>query len=158
MILGALCTLLSGEEVKRLTIEQWEGIVKRATDTLKDDGSYNDDAAHIVDVQQYYRRIFAEGWDEPGQEQSINAVSALVAYSNLRKKIPERYIVMFDEAVDTNEVLDRTIDNLQQVHWISNQHVRAADFFSFRHVRKGFIATLNSRAVELVSGLIITLL
>ena len=173
-ILGVFCGVLSGEEVRELTIEHWEGILKRTIDSLKDDGIYTDDAAHIVDVQSYYRQIFAEGWDELGKEQSPTqllheitsdgrtltneqrqAVTTRVAYSNLRKPIPGRYIVMFHKEVDTNDVLDRTIDKLLQLHWISNQHVRVADISPFRNVRKGFIATMNSRAVELVSGIIL---
>ena len=176
-ILGVLCGVLSGEEVRELTMEHWEGILKRTIDSFKDDGIYTDDAAHIVayvDVQSYYRQIFAEGWEELGQEQSLTqllheitsdgrtltneqrqAVTTRVAYSNLRKPIPGRYIVMFHKEVDTNDVLDRTIDKLLQLHWISNQHVRVADISPFRNVRKGFIATMNSRAVELVSGIIL---
>jgi len=155
VVLGALCGLLSGEKVKRLVIEQWESMVKRTTDSWKGDGSYSDDVAHCVDVQQYYRQIFEEGWDEPGPEQPSTklqqqAGTNRVAHSKLRKKIPGRYIVIFHEAAE-NDVVDRTIVQLQQMHWNSNQQVRVADVSPFRHVRKGFIATLNSRAVELVS-------
>lgn len=171
VVLGAFCGLLSGEKVKRLAIEQWESTVKQTTDSWKGDGSYSDDVAHSVDVQQYYRQIFEEGWDEPGPEQPSTkllhadgrvltneqqqAGTNRVAHSKLRKKIPGRYIVIFLEAAD-NDVVDHTIVKLQQLHWNSNQQVRAADFSPLRHVRKGFIATLNSRAVELVSWGIIT--
>lgn len=168
VVLGALCGLLSGEKVKRLAIEQWESIVKRTTDSWKDDvdGSYSDDATRGVDLQQYYRQIFEGGWDEPRPEQlltkflheiaedgraltneQLQAVTNRVTRS---KKIPGRYIVMFHEAADS-DVVDRAIVKLQELHWISNQKVRAADVSPFMLAGKGFIATLNNRAVELVS-------
>ena len=127
--------------------------------------------SHIVNVQEYYRQVFNQGWDdingkeldqlEKVVEQNYNSNSDRVSSQssnhsvNLKfriytKPINGRYIVMFQSGAD-NYVLDRTINVMKRANEQSNQKIRATDMHPLRHVGKGFIATLNDEAVNLVS-------
>ena len=184
VLLGAFLALSVGERAE--SHDNWERIVKRTAETWRDE-NYEDDAAHIVNVQDYYRHVFQEGWDQPvtiqensAREQLIDLLHMLqeadaqgkvltdtekalireeavtlasqggsTNIGNLHKKVRGRYIVMFQESAD-DYVLDRTIEILQQAHQASDQRVRVTDVSPFSHIGKGFTATLNSKAVELV--------
>lgn len=182
VFLGAFCALSVGEKAD--SHDQWERTVRQTAETAWYDDQ--DDAAHIVDLQEYYRRIFEEGWDEPVSAQEISerdqlvqllhAVQAAAAQGkvltdaektrvaeealrlvypsvgvakNLYKKIRGRYIVMLQSKAD-DYTLDRTIEILQEAHRTSEHRVRVQDITPFRHIGKGFTATMNSKAVELV--------
>ena len=190
VLLGAFLALSVGERAE--SHDNWERIVKRTAETWRDE-NYEDDAAHIVNVQDYYRHVFQEGWDQPvtiqensAREQLIDLLHMLqeadaqgkvltdtekalireeavrlasqggsTIIGNLHKKVRGRYIVMFQESAD-DYVLDRTIEILQQAHRASDQRVRVTDVSPFSHVGKGFTATLNSKAVELVRYAVIS--
>ncbi len=129
---------------------------------------YIDDTAHIVDIQDYYRSVFSEGWEEPQGEKEkyelLNSLEAIiqqedsgraVAQDAVRlgahsKPIKGRYIVMFQSDAAGDYLLDRTMAIMQRAHRQSQGRIRASDMHALRHVGKGFTATLNSKAVELV--------
>ena len=185
LFLGIFFALSVGEKAE--SHDQWERTVRQTAETAwYDDNLFQDDAAHIVNLQEYYRRIFEEGWDEPVSAQEIgernqlvqllHAVQAAAAQGkvltdaektrvteealrlvypsvgvakNLYKKIRGRYIVMLQSTAD-DYTLDRTIEILQEAHRTSEHRVRVQDMTPFRHIGKGFTATMNSKAVELV--------
>ena len=156
----------------------WERDVKRRASFerhRRDTGRYIDDTAHIVDVQEYYRIAFEEGWKEPKGEKEkydlLNALEALIQREDVynggnpviaqdaaaqlgahSKPIRGRYIVLFQSSDADDYLLDRTIAILQKAHLESKGRIRASDMHPLRHVGKGFTATLNSKAVELVSS------
>lgn len=164
----------AGEIKKASSHEHWERIVKRSTFISRDDDSV-DETAHIVNVQDYYRTVFSEGWDsyrdnerrlfnllntletvvEQGyNEQDRNRVNSqgvenAVEFGLHTKPIRGRYIVMFQSGAD-DYTLDRTIAVMQRANLASNMKIRATDMGALRYVGKGFTATLNGKAVELV--------
>ena len=183
IILVAFFALSVGEKAE--SHDQWERTVRQTAETWNDK-NYRDDAAHIVNLQEYYRRIFEEGWDElvsaqenSGRDQLVQLLHAVQAAAtqgtvltnaekarltaealrlvypsdgvarNLYKKIQGRYIVMLQSTAD-DYTLDRTIEILQEAHRTSDHRVRVQDVTPFRHIGKGFTATMNSKAVELV--------
>ena len=160
-------------EKRAASHEHWEHIAKRSAEAARLDHSYEDDTAHIVNIQDYYRRVFDEGWEEDrahelaGLHKLQNAVDqgrklttseriqiqGEIAHLNTyQKRIQGRYIVLFHPATD-DYVLDRTVEILQKANRVSNQRLRATDISTLRHIRKGLTATLNSKTVQLV-GLI----
>lgn len=195
LVIGCVLVLLGtflalSVEERAESHDHWERIVKRTAETWRDE-NYEDDAAHIVNVQDYYRHVFEEGWDQPvsvqedsTREQLVDLLHSLQEAAaqgkfltneeralireeairlashgsgtntgNLQKKVQGRYIVMLQESAD-DYALDRTIEILRQAHQASDQRVRATDISPFSHVGKGFTATLNSKAVELVRDLV----
>jgi hypothetical protein len=154
--------------------DHWERIVKRSAHYHSRYGDAFDETAHIVNVQEYYRSVFSEGWEEYGNREKelfslLNKLEAVVdqGYDNRNrvssqgvenpiefglhtKPIPGRYIVMFQSGAD-DYTLDRTIAVMQRANLASNMKIRATDMSALRYVGKGFTATLNKKAVQLVS-------
>ena len=138
--------------------EEWEHIVRRSAESARQAHHLLDDTAHIVNVQEYYRSILDAGWDDDsymlqeGQHlDRATAQSVLRAVTQQTKKpVPGRYIVMLQSDTD-DHTLDRTMAVLQEATRTSQRKVRATDMAVLRHVGVGFTATLNQRAVQLVS-------
>lgn len=156
----------------------WAHIVKRSTYYARyNSDSVPDDTLHIVNVQDYYRQVFDQGWDDDDYrhsekelykllgkleevvEQNYHPNSGRVSSQSSTgsmefgvdtKPIKGRYIVMFQSGAD-DYVLDHTIAVMQRASQQSNRKIRATDMHPLRHVGKGFTATLNAKAVELVS-------
>ena len=158
--------------------EHWEHIVKRSIQSRYwDNEPHEDDSAHIVNVQEYYRDVFSSGFDDYAdkeheligllhkietaeaegrimqseeafvQEEAHRAIG-MITY---QKPIRGRYIVIFTP--DTNDyVLDRTVDVLSKVGDETARRLRADHITTFRHIRKGFAATMSSKVVDLVSS------
>lgn len=168
---------LDHSEGKAESHEHWEHIVKRrSADSLYEPHEI-DEASHIVNVQDYYRETFEQGWngyrdhekdlfnllstletvvsqDEPltkKEKVSIQEQTAhVLEFSIHSKPIRGRYMVMLEPNAD-DYILDRTIEVLTKANKDSEQRVRASDIHTLRHVGKGFVATLNSKTVNLVS-------
>lgn len=165
------------EPEKAVSHEHWEHIVRRRSAMSRFDSRVEvDETSHIVNVQAYYRQVLEEDW--PGyrdnERELFNLLHKLEAVSMQRhlsddqkasiqeqtaqvlelgvhsKPIKGRFIVMFN-ANANDYVLDRTVEILQKANRDSKQRVRATDFSTLRNVGKGFIATLNSKSVDLVS-------
>lgn len=160
-------------EKRAASHEHWEHIAKRSVEAARLDDSYEDDTAHIVNIQDYYRQVFHGGWEDyRDREQELveelhylqNAVDQgrkltsseriqiqeeTARLNTYQKRIQGRYIVLFHPATD-DYVLDRTVEILQKANRESNQRLRATDISTLRHIRKGFTATLNSKTVQLV--------
>ena len=162
--------------------EHWEHIVKRSAAHYhysrrhySDQADTEDDTSHIVNVQEYYRSVFSEGWDSTNYDSELyrlldrmeNAVERKfgrkgmdevsaqsfesVLESGLHTKpIRGRYIVMFQSDAD-DFTLDHTMAVMERANEATGQKIRATDMSPLRFVGKGFTATLNSKAVELVS-------
>lgn len=156
--------------------DHWEHIVKRSLQSRYwDDEPYEDDAAHIVNVQEYYREVFESSFDDyAGKDRELmgllhkieNAeaegrimdsdeafiqeeVHRAINMITYQKPIRGRYIVIFTpEASDY--VLDRTVEVLSKASDESGQRLRANHITTFRHLWKGFAATMNSRVVDLL--------
>jgi len=152
---------------------RWERHVKRSASVERHRRStgrrYIDDTSHIVNVQEYYRTAFSEGWDEPKGEKEkydlLNSLEAIIQEDDRyrdsirdqsasqfgvhSKPIKGRYLVMFQSNAG-DYVLDKTIAILQRAHRSSRGRIRASDMHPLRHVGKGFAATLNYKAVKLV--------
>ena len=163
------------EPEKAVSHEHWEHIVRRRSIMSRFD-TREDETSHIVNVQDYYRGILEQDW--PGYQDNelelFNLLHKLEMVSMQRqlsddqkaniqdetakvlelgvhsKPIKGRYIVMFKQGAN-DYVLDRTVAILEKANADSDQRVRATDFSKLRHVGKGFIATLNSKTVDLVS-------
>ena len=156
--------------------EHWERIVRRSVDWH--DPNYEDDTQHIVNVQEYYRYVLDEQeWEDEDrertqelarlmhyffdhiggqQDQAVDQATAQegrhVGDRDIQKPIPGRYIVMLDSSADV-ETLDRTVAVLQRANAESEGRIRAEHIRSIRNLGVGFTATMNSKAVELVSGI-----
>lgn len=158
----------------------WERIVKRRASHERTFYSRQDkdDTSHIVNVQDYYRSVFAQGWDTIKSNEKelydlLNTLETIVqqenVYSNGRnaasiqesamealqlgvhtKPIRGRYMVLFQSSGADDYLLDRTMKILERAHRESRGRVRASDMHPIRHIGKGFTATLNSKALELV--------
>ena len=138
--------------------EHWERIVRRSVQWR--DPYYEDDTSHIVDIQEYYRYVLEdEEWlPEPDQDfaRILHAWSDPATiqleddYMHMQKPIRGRYIVMLDSSAE-QETLDRTIAVLQRAHTETGGMIRADHITPLRNIGVGFTATLNSRAVALVS-------
>lgn len=158
---------------KASTHEHWERIVKRSVHHAHYE-EIEDDTAHIVNVQDYYRSVFSEGWDnyrdnerdlfniltkleavvEQGYKDrnhaSSQGVENAIEFGLHTKPIKGRYIVLFQSGAD-DYTLDRTIAVMQRANLASNMKIRATDMSPLRYIGKAFTATLNQKAVELVS-------
>lgn len=153
----ALPTAADGDG-KAETHEHWEHIVRRAADTAWDDrGLYEDDTAHIVNVQEYYRTVFREllpVQEKVGQASSLHHITTTPHGSSFNlpttKPVKGRYIVMFSSGIVDDYVLDKTIEILEVANYKTDQRLRATDITPFRNIRRGFTATLNSKTLELV--------
>ena len=141
--------------------DHWERIVRRSARDWYDP-YYSDDALHIVNVQEYYRQILEEEeWsDDTEPEQELARFLQPWKYADIQngesyttdmqKRIPGRYIVMLDSSANGN-ILDKTIAILQHAHAESNGRIRADHITPMRNLGVGFTATMNSKAVHLVS-------
>ena len=158
--------------------KHWAHIVKRSSYFARyNSDNTPDDTSHIVNVQDYYRQVFDQGWaeddyrkkekelyrllskleeaveqDYPSSSGRVSSQSSegSVEFGVDTKPIKGRYIVMFQSGAD-DYVLDRTIAVMERANQQSNRKIRATDMHPLRHVGKGFTATLNAKAVELVS-------
>ena len=140
--------------------EHWERIVRRSA--VWYDPYYEDDTQHIVDVQDYYRYVLEQGWvAEPRRQyvwaqmlQNFRGEQARIQieddYTHVQKRIPGRYIVMLDSAAG-EEMLDRAIAVLMRAHAESDGMIRAEHITPMKNLALGFTATMNSKAVALVS-------
>ena len=140
--------------------DHWERIVRRSARGWRDP-SYRDDTEHIVDVQEYYRDVLANNWDDA--EELARLMQPLSGYGSraqvqnaevhammeVTKPIPGRYIVMLQSHAD-DYILDRTLAILQQAHTESEGRIRADHITPMTNMQ-GFTGTLNSKTVELVS-------
>ena len=154
---------LTEGEGKAENHEHWERIVRRSARDWHDP-FYRDDTAHIVNVQDYYRRVLESGWDEEeelaylmrqpwdmyGERAEIQDISKADSTVEITKRIPGRYIVMLQTHSD-DYILDRTIAILQQANAESEGRIRADHITPLRSIGPGFTATMNSKTVELVS-------
>ena len=158
----------------------WERIVKRraSLEPWFFSPQDEDDTSHIVNVQDYYRSVFAQGWADLEKKKKqlydfLNAITTIVqqdyVYTNggntdniqdgvvdvlemgvYTKPIRGRYLVMFQTDDSDDYLLDRTMKVLEKANYESRGRVRASDMHPLRHVGKGFTATLNSKALGLV--------
>ena len=137
--------------------DHWERIVRRSVNWY--DPNYEDDASHIVNVQEYYRQVLEDqDWRSPEEELAglmhtshfANAQNKGAYVKEMQKPIPGRYIVMLDPSASV-ALLDRTIAILQQAHRESEGRIRADHITPMRNLGVGFTATMNSKTVELVS-------
>lgn len=168
------------EPDKAVSHDHWEHIVRRRSIMSRFDVRQEDEASHIVNVQEYYRNVLEQDWPNyrdnerelfnllhklevvsmqrdmtDDQKASIQEQTAKVLELGVHSKpIKGRYIVMLQQ--DANDyVLDRTVAILEKANADSNQRVRATDFTKLRNVGKGFLATMNSKTVDLVSTCIL---
>lgn len=155
--------------------DHWAHIVKRSSFQARyTSNNRADDASHIVNVQDYYRAVFDEGWDDyKDDEQELfnllgkleriieqrnhlsDEVTSQSAHRALEwgvhtKPIRGRYIVMFESGTD-DYTLDRTMAVMEKANRDSRMKIRATDLRPLRYAGKGFTATLNMKAVGLVS-------
>lgn len=166
----------AGSVKKASSHKHWEHIVKRSafySRFTSDDGQ--DETSHIVNVQDYYKTVFDEGWDtyrsndrelfallnklekvvEQGHKRpnagrvSSQGTADTMEFGLHSKPIRGRYIVMFQSSAG-DYTLDRTMAVLQNANAASSMRIRATDMSPLRYVGKGFTATLNGRAVELM--------
>ena len=159
-----LWTELTEGEGKAENHEHWERIVRRSARGWYDP-FYFDDTAHIVNVQDYYRHVLDNDWEEEqelaylmrqpwnmygerAETQDLNSKAGSTV--EITKRIPGRYIVMLQTNSD-DYILDRTIDILHQAHAESGGRIRADHITPLRNIGPGFTATMNSKTVELVS-------
>jgi hypothetical protein len=137
--------------------EHWERIVRRSSLEWYDP-YYEDDTQHIVDVQDYYRYVLEQDWYAEPQQDLLASnwggdqarIQVEDDYIHMEKPIPGRYIVLLDSTADV-ETLDKTVAVLQRAHTESEGRIRAEHITPIRNLGVGFMATMNSKAVELVS-------
>ena len=147
---------LTEGEGKAENHERWETIVRRSARGWYDP-FYLDDTAHITSVQDYYRHILESGWEEAENDLKFyyqvqtQRIEKAYLTMEISKPIPGRYIVMLQSHSDET-ILDRTITILQQAHTESEGRIRAEHITPMRSIGPGFTATMNSKAVELVSA------
>ena len=153
--------------------DHWEHIVRRRSIRSLFEAHQDDETSHIVDIQEHYRKSFEQGWDTHDQElmRLLNILEKVTAQGGATaqdrasiqdetshllevkvdsKPIHGRYIVMLQSDTD-DYTLDRTIQVLSKANRESNQRIRASDIQALRHL-KGFVATLNSKTLALVSS------
>lgn len=162
---------LMGERGRAGDHDEWEMIVRRSADW--NDPYYEDDTQHIANVQEYYRYVLEEQeWEEEEREHQQELAQLMHSifnnrfggqggqatvqegerrqeYRDIQKPIPGRYIVMLDSNANS-ETLDRTVAVLQRTNSESEGRIRAEHITPMRNLG-GFTATMNSKAVELVS-------
>ena len=97
--------------------------------------------------------VVAQGYGRGNLEDKVVLSQSLkdtMQFGTHTKQIRGRYIVMLQDG--TNDyTLDRTMAILSKANQDSNRKIRASDMHALRYAGKGFTATLNSKAVELVS-------
>ena len=181
LVWGLLCAAGGTSASKKVeTHEHWEHLVKRAAETPRNGRYPDDETAHIIDIQQYYRDIFEGRWKEDPDHLSPEEQALLEwveyktelgkeltqveqAYTQelyareeastggiIQKKIKGRYIVMLNSNADNN-ALNNILKTLEQANSASNQLVGARHIFPVMHMSKGFAATMSSKTAELVS-------
>lgn len=160
-----------------VSLDHWEHIIRRRSITARfNKRDVEDDASHIVNVQEYYREVLEQNWPnyKDNERDLFNLLHRLEDVSMQRylsddqkaniqeqtakalelgvhtKPIKGRYIVMLNSQAN-DYVLDRTVAILEKANVDSEQRVRATDISTLRNVGKGFIATLNRKTVDLVS-------
>ncbi len=159
--------------------DHWERIVKRQSRmSFFDRSNEKDDTSQIVNIQDYYRSAFEEGWDNyednerklfnmlnnlesviqnQGRPQTVEEASAQEKIADIMdfgihtKPIPGRFIVMLQDTADDHN-LDQTMSVLEKAHRVSGKKIRFSDMQALRFVGKGFTATMNSLALSLVSN------
>ena len=138
--------------------EHWERIVRRSWAPAGwHDPFYPDDTAHITNVQDYYRHVLESGWEGAENELKyyhqvqMQKIHKACLTMEISKPIPGRYIVMLRSHSD-DTLLDRTIATLQQAHTESEGRIRTEHITPMRSIGPGFTATMNSKAVKLVSA------
>ena len=139
--------------------DHWERIVRRSLRWR--DPSYEDDTRHIADVQEYYRYVLEEqDWEEEPQEDRARIlhtwrdrarVQLEDDYTPIQKPIPGRYIVLLDSSA-REETLDRTVAVLERAHSESVGLIRAEHITPMKNLGLGFTATMNTKALALVSS------
>ena len=138
--------------------EEWAHAVKRSADFSRL-FEEQDETAHIVDVQAYNRQMLAESRAKNRRLRerllgtgmaSAQSIEDSMAMVQTPLPIPGRYMVLFQEGTD-DEMLDKTMAVMEQASVASDRRVRATDMVALRHIGKGFTATLNRKAVQLVS-------
>ena len=155
----------AGKVRKASSHSHWEHLVRKTTRLALHNSAnlQDDDTAHILDVQDYYRTQLSQGWDNHASPedratiqgnlatiQSLSPPATEHGSSSHTKPIKGRYIVMLQSGTD-DSTLDKTMAMLRKANRLSKERVRATDMSPLRHVGKGFTATLNKKAVELVS-------
>ena len=169
---------LDHPEGKAESHEHWEHIVKRRSAYSLFEPYEVDEASHIVNVQDYYKETFEQGWDgyRDNEKDLFNLLKTLetavsqdkplskldkatiqkqtahvLEFSVHSKPIRGRYMVMLQPDAD-DYILDRTVEVLTKANKDSEQRVRASDIHKLRNVGKVFVATLNSKTLDLVSS------
>ena len=143
---------------KAKDFDHWERIIHAASNWY--DPSYHDNTQQIIDVQEYYRQVLGSNWGEDsearveeyliqpqGNQAKVHKQSHVMKI--LQKPIPGRYIVMLESSANEH-VLDKTITLCQNLHTKSEGRIRAEHITPIRSLT-GFTATMNNKAVELVS-------
>ena len=138
--------------------EHWERIVRRSSLEWYDP-YYEDDTQHIVDVQDYYRYVLEQDWYAEPQQDLLASnwggdqarIQVEDDYIHMEKPIPGRYIVMLDASAN-ERMLDHAITVLQQAHVESEGEIRTEHITPIRNLGLGFTATMNNKAVALVSS------
>lgn len=144
--------------------DHWEHIVKRSAYSARySPKNSRDDTSHIVNVQDYYKAVLNEDWhDYDAHEKNLGmgvdrdeivtsqSVDNTLSTSVHTKSIKGRYIVMLQSGA-SDDMLDRTMAVMRGASLASNRRVRATDMTPVRYAGKGLTATLNRKAVELVS-------
>lgn len=149
--------------------EHWEHMVRRSVANWGEHRKHYPvvEEPEIVNVQEYYRQVLDNDWPEAKEEEYYyhvlhrpqkgkNGKFASTQgghHRDQQKAIPGRYIVMFS-AGTSDYHLDRTIAILRHANYESHRNrwdLRATDFTPFRHIGKGFTATLSSNIVRIVS-------
>lgn len=130
---------------KATTHEEWIKMVQETVEELRTSRSLPD--VHIEDLSDYYRQAF---------EQLNDEVSIQVMYGNRQysseKILHERYIVFLQNDV-SDDRLDHIISVLQKAQRDSNEAFVADHIKPFRHIGKGFTATLGAKVVKIVSNI-----
>lgn len=144
--------------------EQWAHIVKRSAHSARHSKNMVDDTAHIVNMQDYYRSILDEGWEghdrdllgtvqramDQGRPLTEVTIQSIQNSGPMTKPVPGRYIVLLQSGTD-DQMLDSVMAVMQGASRISGGKIRATHMTPLRHAGKGLTATLNKKAVDLVS-------
>ena len=125
------------------THEDWVNMVQETVQELRTSRSLPD--VHIEDLSEYYRQAF----EELNDEVSIQVMYGNHQYSS-EKILHERYIVFLQNDV-SDDRLDHIVNVLRKAQRNSNQAFVADHIKPFRHIGKGFTATLGARVVKIVS-------
>ena len=157
-----LAVPMEAEAVRPASLRKWEQLVTKRVDSFKSGRvlaeGIDDETAHIQDIKSYYRETLdsSDGWVEGTgiaktelKMQSYEDEDLSAKSSFRQKTIDGRYIVYLAPR-STNQVLERMVRVLELATGATGQNLRADHIEQFRHVGKGFTATLNKNMVELV--------